>query len=273
MYLGYKVVKYMNLISVSNLTYYLGKKKIFDNISLSINDDSFITIAGSNSSGKTTLLKLLSGNLMTENIIQIDNTLINSENKEIIDKKVCLFSINNKYYSKTVLYELLLDSKDDSYKSINKIKSYLIEFGLINYIDESPQVLNYIERQKISLIKALLKESKVLLLDNIFCYFDKYSKIEFITLLKKYQSIYNFSIILTINNLEDSIFSDRLIVIDSESILLDGAPENIFKEEKLLKLVGLNVPINYELYSKLRLYDLIEGSSFDIDDMVNELCK
>ena len=89
----------MNLISVSNLTYYLGKKKIFDNISLSINDDSFITIAGSNSSGKTTLLKLLSGNLMTENIIQIDNTLINSENKEIIDKKVCLFSINNKYYS------------------------------------------------------------------------------------------------------------------------------------------------------------------------------
>ena len=51
------------------------------------------------------------------------------------------------------------------------------------------------------------------------------------------------------------------------------APENIFKEEKLLKLVGLNVPINYELYSKLRLYDLIEGSSFDIDDMVNELCK
>ena len=146
----------MNLISVSNLTYYLGKKKIFDNISLSINDDSFITIAGSNSSGKTTLLKLLSGNLMTENIIQIDNTLINSENKEIIDKKVCLFSINNKYYSKTVLDELLLDSKDDSYKSINKIKSYLIEFGLINYIDESPQVLNYIERQKISLIKSII---------------------------------------------------------------------------------------------------------------------
>lgn len=263
----------MNLINVSNLTYYFGKRKIFDNININISNGMFVTIAGSNSSGKTTLLKIFSGNLMTENLIEIDNTLINSENKEIIDKKVCLFSINNKYYSKTVLDELLIDVGDYNYQNVNKIKSYLQEFGLINYINESPQVLNYIERQKITLIKALLKESKVLLLDNIFCYFDKYSKIEFITLLKKYQSTYNFSIILTINNLEDSIFSDRLIIIDRGIILLDGEPENIFKEEKLLKLVGLNVPINYELYSKLKLYDLIKGSSFNIDDMVDELCK
>lgn len=263
----------MNSIEVYNLTYSFNKKKIFNSISINIKKGSFVTIAGKNSCGKTTLINLLSGYLMTQNIISIDGTLINSQNRDIIDKKICLFSPENKYFSKTLLDELIFEIKNDSIESINRIKRLLKEFNLIDYIRESPQVLNYIQRQKLCLIKAIVKEAGILLLDNIFCYFDRYSKIEFIGLLKKYQFLYNFTIILTINTLDDSIFSDRLIVINDGGILIDGSPENIFKEEKLLKLIGLNVPINYELHSKLNLYGLIKGSSFDIDDMVMEICE
>lgn len=263
----------MNSITVDKLTYYLGKKKIFNDLEIDIESGSFITITGKNSCGKTTFMKLLSGTIITENLISINNIFINSQNKELIDREVCMLSPDNKYFAKTVLDELILETGDSSFTNVNKIKIYLREFNLIQYINESPQILNYVERQKLSLVKAIIKNSKVLLLDNIFCYFDKYSKIEFISLLKKYQSIYNFTIVLTTNSLEDSIFSDRLIVINDGSILLDGFPEKIFKEEKLLKAIGLNVPMNYELYSKLKLYDLIKESSFDVDDMVEELCR
>lgn len=263
----------MNFIEVKNLTYFFDETKIFNNLSFNIEKGNFVTITGKNSCGKTTLMKLLSASLITENQISIDGTYINKLNKELIDRKVSMFSPDNKYFSKTVLDELMLELSNDDLYSINKIKKYLKEFNLIDYIDSSPQVLNYVQRQKLSLIKAVIKESKLLLLDNIFCHFDKHSKIEFMGLLKKYQIEYDLTIICTINDLEDSIFSDRLIIINDGDILLDGYPDDIFKHEKILKLVGLNIPLNYELLSKLKLYGLIESSSLDINDMVMELCR
>lgn len=263
----------MNFIEIKSLDYSFDKKKLFDNLNLNIKQGDFVAITGKNSCGKTTFIKLLSASLITENKISIDGIYINRLNKELIDNKVSIFSPDSKYFSKTVLDELMLEIKKDDLYSINKIKKYLKEFSLIDYINSSPQCLNYVERQKLSLIKALIKESKLLLIDNIFCYFDKYSKIEFIGLLKKYQLENNLTIVCTINDLDDSIFCDRLIILNNGDILLDGYPDDIFKHEKILKLIGLNIPLNYELLSKLKLYGLINSSSLDIDDMVMELCK
>lgn len=263
----------MSFIEIKSLNYSTKKRKIFNNLNLNIERGSFACITGKNSCGKTTLIKILSSSIITENMISINGIYINKLNKELICNEVFEFSPDNKYFSKTILDELMLEIKNIDKYSINKIKKYLKEFNLIDYIDSSPQILNYVQRQKLSLIKALLKDSKLLLLDNILCYFDKYSKIEFIGLLKKYQLKYNLTIICTINNLDDSIFCDRLIVINDGEILLDGYPEDIFKHNKILNLIGLNVPLNYELSSKLKLYGLVNSSSFDIDDMVMELCK
>ena len=263
----------MCFLEIKNLTFNFGKKKIFDNLNLNINHQSFVSISGKNTCGKTTLIKLLSGNIITDNNVKIDGIFINSINKDLIENKICIFSPENKYYSETVLDELLFEMKKDDIISLNKIKKYLNEFNLIKYIDKSPQVLNYVERQKLCLVKAIIKESKLLLIDNIFSYFDQFSKIEFISLLKKYQQKYNFSILMTITDLTDSIFTDRLIIINNGKVLLDGSPEQIYKEEKILKRIGLNLPFNYELHNKLKLYNLIEGQSIDIDDMVQEICK
>ncbi len=262
----------MNLLEIKNLTYSFDKKRVFDNINLKVQDNTFISIAGKNCCGKTTLIKILSGNIITNNKISINNIMINPLNKDLIDKEVFVFSPDKQCYSKTVLDELLMDLDNDNL-ILGKIKKYLKEFNLLEYLNKSPQILNYVERQKLSLIKAIIRKSKLLLMDNIFCYFDKFSKIEFITLLKKYQQELKFSIVLTINNLEDSIFTDRLIIINNGKILEDSSPDQIYKKEKTLKMVDLKLPFNYELFNKLKLYNLIEGQSVDIDDMVNQICK
>ena len=263
----------MNLIEIKNLTFSYSKKRVFNNLNLNIDNKEFVCISGCNSCGKTTLIKLLSGNIITNNFITIDNISVNSVNKELIDLKVSIFSPDIKYYSKTVLDELILEYKKDDMFSINKIKKYLKKYNLISKINISPQELSYIEKQKLCLIKALLKGSKVLLLDNIFCYFDKYSKIEFLSFLKKCALENDMAVICMISDLDDAIYSDRLIILDNYNILLDGTPDFIYSKEKILKKVGLSVPVNYELLSKLRLYDLIKGSSLDLNDMVMELCN
>lgn len=263
----------MNLIEIKNLTFSYSKEKIFDNLTLNIKNKEFVCITGCNSCGKTTLIKLLSGNIVTNNLITIDDVSVNSVNKELIDQKVSVFSPDIKYYSKTILDELTLEFKKDDMFSVNKIKKQLKKFNMIDKINMSPQELSYVEKQKLCLIKALLKGSKVLLLDNIFCYFDKYSKIEFLGILKKCALDNNMAVVCMITDLDDAIYSDRLIVLDGNNIFLDGEPDYIFSKEKELKKIGLRVPLNYELLNKLRLYDLVKGSSLDLNDMVMELCN
>ncbi len=263
----------MSFLEIKNLSFKYDNKKIFDKLSLSIDENTFVSISGKNGCGKTTLVKLLSGSLNSNGSINIDGKFLNFDNKEWLNKTVTVFSKDNLYLSKTVFEELLINyEKDDNY-SINKIKKYLKELDLYNYMNEPILNLNFYDKQKVTLIKALLNESKLLILDNIFCYFDKYSKLEFMSLLKKYQIKNKFIIISMINDLEDSLYSDRLVLIGDNNIMIDNVPDYVLLDESILKKVNLKVPTNYELNNKLKLYGLYGGNSLDIDDMVMNLCK
>ena len=244
----------MNLISVNNLNFNFDNNKLFKDISFDIKKGTLVSITTPSGKGKTTLLNLLSGN--------IENSSIN-----IISHKITLIPVDINYYSKTVLEELLLVSKN-----INKIKKYLKEFKLIDYINKSPYKLNYYEMQKLNLIKAFLKGSDIILFDNIFSYFDKYSKIDFIGILKKYQYDKKITFIYTTNNLEDTIFSDKIIIIDKE-LLYDGTIDKIYLDDKIVKKSKLNIPLENELLEKLKLYDVIDRVSYTLEEVVDEICK
>ena len=126
--------------------------------------------------------------------------------------------------------------------------------------------------QKLNLIKALLNKSEIILIDNIFSYFDNYSKIEYMGLLKKYQIDKGKTIIFTTNNLEDALFSDKIIVIDKE-VLYDGPIDKIYLNEDIIKKSKLNIPLEHELLEKLKLYDVIDKVTYTIEEVVDEICK
>lgn len=247
----------MNIISVENLNFSFDKNKIFSNVSFDIRKGSLVSITTPSSKGKTTMLNLINGNIYSPNIY------INSKSK----LKISTIYTNVNFYSKTILEELLLVSSN-----LNKIKRLLKEFNLINYINQSPLNLNYVQMHKLNLIKIILNKSEIILMDNIFSYFDKYSKIEFIGLLKKYQQEKNITIIYTTNNLDDTIFCDKIIIIDKE-LLYDGSLDKIYMNSSVIKKAKLNVPLENELMEKLNLYNVIDNTSYTIEDVVEEICK
>ena len=247
----------MSYISVKNLNVFFNKNRLFKDISFDIQESSLTAITTPSSKGKTTLLNIINGSIKTESLY-IDRK---------IKGKISLISANVNFYSKTVLEELLLITNN-----LIRIKKYLRDFKLLNYINESPYKLNYVQMQKLNLIKSLLSKKEVILLDNIFSYFDKYSKIEFIGLLRKYQYKKNITIIYTTSNLEDAIFSDKIIIIDKQ-VLYDGNVDKIYLNEKILKKSKLNIPLENELLEKLKLYDVIDKVTYSIEEVVNEICK
>lgn len=254
----------MVYVSVKNLNFSYGKKKLFNNISFNVNCGDLVCISLSSSKGKTTLLNLLSYNIRSTSSILIDNKNINEEIKD----KISLLSRQTIFYGKNVLEELLITSGD-----VNLIKKLLKDFNMLNYIKKSPEELSYVEKQKLNFIKALLNKSKLVLLDDIFCYFDKFSKIEFMGLIKKYQLESKVTIIYTTNSLEDMFFSDRVIIIDNGVIAFNGSIDEIYSNDKFIKKFTLNLSLENELIEKLKLYDIIDNENYTIEDLVNEICK
>ena len=162
----------MNIIEAHNINYNNSYKTIFQNLDIEIEKEKFTSIIGKNNSGKSILLKLLSGELINDNNIKIDNIQISKFNIEEISKRVSIITSYNEFFSKTVLQEILQEKRNVSVFEINKVRKLLDEFNLLNIEKTSTQDLSYAENQIVALIKAIVKNPKVIFLDNAFSKLD-----------------------------------------------------------------------------------------------------
>lgn len=258
----------MSYISFKNLNFSYDDKMIFNGINIVIKKGSLTGILSGNSSGKSTLLKIINGSIKVDNVF-IDEEKVCKKNADKLNKNIMLFDVYPEFYCKTIHDELLLESNN----SVSKIKKLLKEFNMLDKINESPLNLSYLDMQKLNFIKALLRGSTIFLMDDILSYFDKYSKIEFIGLIKKYQCDNKITVIFTSSNLDDIIFCDDIIILSDGSILYNGPLEKIYLNEKLLKTSKINIPVFNELIDKLKLYDIVNDKIFTIDEVVDEICR
>jgi ABC-type multidrug transport system ATPase subunit len=150
-----------------NKIYKIGSKPInvFENLNFSIHQGDFIKITGPNGSGKSTFLKL-----MKKLILPNHGKIIYGS--EINDSDIALVSQNQRsfFLNLSVKQNLLFFCSLKKTKKIDleiKIKEYLKTFNLIEKIDAVMSTLSSGQLKKISIIRALLSDPKVLLLDEI----------------------------------------------------------------------------------------------------------
>lgn len=180
----------INSIELRNLTIYKSRSIIKKNINFSIQAHGIYVIVGKNGSGKTTLLKNISS-LYNEYEGEI---LINSTEKKYLDiellkKKIIFVDHKESIFGDSLEFNLLLDSSD-----ISKIQFYTpyIAQSLLNKLPYGLQTdlcpdnkyeLSNGEKQLIYIIRALLREPSVLLIDEPESALDKRNKGIIINLL------------------------------------------------------------------------------------------
>ena len=150
-----------------NKIYKIGSKPInvFENLNFSIHQGDFIKITGPNGSGKSTFLKLMKKLILPNHGKIIYGTEINDSDISLVSQNQRSFFLNLSVKQNLLFFCSLKKTKKIDLEI--KIKEYLKTFKLVEKIDAVMSTLSSGQLKKISIIRALLSDPKVLLLDEI----------------------------------------------------------------------------------------------------------
>ena len=162
-------------IKIKNLEFsYNNKSKIIDNFSLNINDKDKVLILGPSGTGKSTLLKILYKYYdILRDKIYIDNYDLNDFTLKDIRKNITYISQNEQLYNDTIKNNIILDRNIDEKKFIDVCNmvyvNEIVKDNMLSYnyrLEENGANISGGQRQRIILARALLKNSKIILIDE-----------------------------------------------------------------------------------------------------------
>lgn len=245
-----------------------------NNLDISFSKNKISIITGSNNCGKTTLIKILGRKLECESEIEYDDVLINdikieeynSIVKTIIPKEIIFDEIN--------IEEELYNKCHLDYKEKEQIINYVIKGLKIKKIITKD--INTLDTKEIILTQlaiALINNPQVLLIDSLDLYFDLEEQQNIVKFLKEYISKFGLTVIMTVMNLDISLDTDFIYIIDKGNLVLEGKPLEVLKNDNIINKIGLNIPFMIDMSVKLKDYDLIEDIETDYDRMIELLWK
>ena len=262
-----------SIMEIRNLNYL-----DFNNFYLYIKENSFTSIVGSIKTGKTTLVKIMSSIIETNNVCICNGEFLNTNNTFNYLRNIgVVFGVtNNSFIYKTVLDELKYSlinlgySKNDINK---KIIDILNEFNLSSIYNKSIDDLDISIKQVLLFIIALLHEPRVLLVDDAFLLMNENDKKMLFNYLVKLKNDNKLTIIYFSSKLDDVIKSDYLYLLENFCIKKGGIPLEILGDDQLFYQSGLEIPFMIDLSIKLKMYGLIDNIYLNMEELVDKIWK
>ena len=188
--------------------------KALDNISFTIKEGEFISLLGPSGCGKSTVLSILAG------IMEQTSGNVLLKKKPIADSKLAIgYMLQQDYLFpwKTIIDNCLIGPKINKNTSADKKQQaldLLHEVGLTDVADAYPDSLSGGMRQRVALVRTLVTNPEVLLLDEPFSALDYLTKLKLEDLVSKLLKTYQKTAVLVTHDIGEAIsMSDRILVM------------------------------------------------------------
>lgn len=246
------------------------EEKVLSGVSLRVEAGSFISVIGPNGSGKSTLAKLLNGlYIPSSGIVEVDG-LSTREKKNIpqIRRKVALLFQNpdNQIVGDTVEDDTAFGPENlglDRDEITKRVEDSLSKVGLLEKRKMSPNTLSGGEKARLGIAGVLALNPEVLVLDEATAMLDPEGRKEVMAILQDLWKYQGKTIILITHHPEETIYGERIVVLDKGEIKLDGSVAEVYKKSETLKKLGLELPAYVELSLLLKEKGVIDDIAFD----------
>ena len=247
----------------------------FNRINLSFDDKTYYSIIGPNNCGKTTLFKLISGIIPSNDSIYYRDIPLNLKNKwDYITNFGIVDRVNeNSFIYKKIFDEMMYPLRNLGYsesKCLERINDVTGFFDTKDYLDKDIKDLNYYEKELLLIMISLLHKPKILLLDSVLEIFPDNMKEKIVKVLRRL--VMNGMTIINFTSFLDSAYdSDKFILLDDYKIIGEYTKHDIYKDDKFFYEHNLEIPFMIDLSIKLKMYSLVDKEYSSMKAMVDDL--
>ena len=231
-----------------------GIKKIYDNkvtavhdFNLEIADKEFIVLVGPSGCGKSTTLRMVAGlEEISEGDLLIDGKRMNDVEPK--DRDIAMVFQNYALYPHMTVYENMAFAlklrkfpKEEIDRRVREAAEIL---DITQYLERKPKALSGGQRQRVAIGRAIVREPKVLLMDEPLSNLDAKLRNQMrAEILKLRQRINSTFIYVTHDQTEAMTLGDRIVIMKDGVIQQIGTPQEVFDHPANLFVAGfIGVP-------------------------------
>ena len=256
-------------------------QRAVNDVDLDIKAGEFVAVLGHNGSGKSTLAKHMNALLIpTEGTMLVDgiDTAIETKLWKVRQKAGMVFQNPDNQIIGTVVEEdvgfgpeNMGVPTDDIWKRVN---DSLEKVGMTAYRYQSPNKLSGGQKQRVAIAGVMAMRPRCIILDEPTAMLDPNGRKEVLEAVRELNRKEKVTVILITHYMEEVIHADRVYVMDSGNVVMQGNPKEIFSQVDTLKAYGLDVPqvtlLAYEL--KKSGVDVPDGI-LTTEELVSALCQ
>ena len=233
--------------------------EVLKGISLEFEHGDLVAVLGHNGSGKSTLAKLMNGLLLpTEGSVTVCGMDTKDDTKllDIRQHVGMVFQNPDNQIVATIVEEDVafglenLGVPPDEMRV--RVDQALHAVGMYEYRGHEPHQLSGGQKQRVAIAGIIAMRPDCIVLDEPTAMLDPQGRKEVMRTIKMLNRDYGITIILITHEMDEAAQCDRVIVIDSGSVVMDDKPEKIFSQVQKMRDLGLDVPQATELCYLLR---------------------
>lgn len=249
-------------------------------INLTVEKGEFLAILGPNGSGKSTLAKHFNALLLPETGEVRVAGLLTCDEKNVWQIRQTAGMVfqnpDNQIVATTVEEDVAFGPENLGLPPAEiraRVDEALKLVDMNRFRTHAPHLLSGGQKQRVAIAGVIAMRPEVLILDEPTAMLDPRGRKEVIDTVIRLNREEGITVVYITHFMEEAVVADRVVVLDKGSVMMDGAPAEVFSRVEELKSMGLDVPPIAELARELRLAGVeLRPGILTVDELVQELC-
>jgi len=227
---------------------------VFTDLSLTVEEGSFVAVLGSNGCGKSTLAKHFNSILLPcgGKVYVCGMDTANEDLLIKIRRNVGMVFQNpdNQIVANVVEEDVAFGPENLGVASPEirrRVDKALQQVGMYEYRAHAPHLLSGGQKQRIAIAGVIAMEPKCIVLDEPTAMLDPRGRKEVMDTVLVLNREKGITVVLITHHMDEAARAQRVVVLHKGSVAADGAPEDVFSQVELLHSIGLAAPETVEL--------------------------
>ena len=248
---------------------------VFEDLSVTIEQGSFVAILGTNGCGKSTLAKHFNSILLPSGGKVYVGGIDTSDPGRIMAVRRCVGMVfqnpDNQIVANVVEEDVAFGPENLGIASPEirrRVDKALKQVGMYEYREHAPHLLSGGQKQRSAIAGVIALEPKCIVLDEPTAMLDPRGRADVMETILRLNREKGITVVLITHHMDEAAMAQRVLVLHQGKVLSDGTPREVFSQVEKLHTIGLAAPETVELCWELNK----KGYRLPLDELNPQEC-